>query len=135
MSSLIVKGLPTQDASELQRGFFLLIFLSNWIHPVQIHLSVAFIAETETPDKGRVEAHSNHQNCSVIPREKSYTIVPGTNWENVHFYPLQKFFFLSSELFFCDGYDGAPLSFKGEATQGEPPRAINEENVVCHSQN
>jgi hypothetical protein len=55
MSSNIVKGLLTQEVSDLHRVlFFHLIFLSNLIRPLRIHLSVAFIAETETPDKGRV---------------------------------------------------------------------------------
>jgi hypothetical protein len=52
-SSLLIKGLPPQEASDLHRVlFFLLIFLSDWIYPLKIHLSVAFIAETETPDEG-----------------------------------------------------------------------------------
>jgi hypothetical protein len=37
-------------------------------------------------------------------------------------FPLQKFFFLSSKVFFCGVYEGDPLSPpQGEATCGEHP--------------
>ena len=60
ISSLIVKGLQTQEATDLHRVLFFprarLHFLEAGTHdhldPPQVHLSVAFIAETESPNKG-----------------------------------------------------------------------------------
>jgi hypothetical protein len=65
----------------------------------------------------------NHQNCSIIRREKSYKkMFAELTGKKFNFYALLKFFFSCQQVNLCGIYEGDPHSpHEGEATHGEIP--------------